>query len=81
MQLFERIGRQIDRFISWLYIYRLWGSRCSDFDKDCPTCQHWKEHDECFNFDVWLCDSCGQNPADFPSKLCVGCEAYKDHTR
>lgn len=29
--------------------------------------------------DFILCDSCLVYPADFPSKYCVGCEAYKDH--
>jgi hypothetical protein len=26
-----------------------------------------------------LCEGCGQNPADAPSKLCVGCQAYREH--
>jgi hypothetical protein len=25
------------------------------------------------------CEGCGQNPADPPGALCVGCEAYKEH--
>jgi hypothetical protein len=25
------------------------------------------------------CESCGINPADPPSKLCVGCQAYREH--
>ena len=28
-----------------------------------------------------ICNSCGFNVADFPSKKCVGCEAYEDHQR
>lgn len=38
-----------DRFLSWLYITRMYGERCHDFDPDCHTCQHWLEHDEIFN--------------------------------
>lgn len=26
-----------------------------------------------------LCDSCGTNLADSPSKLCPGCQAYREH--
>ena len=26
-----------------------------------------------------LCEECLTNPADYPSKICVGCEAYSDH--
>lgn len=26
-----------------------------------------------------VCEECGQYPADAPSKLCCGCNAYKDH--
>ncbi len=33
---------------------------------------------------AWLlpkrCDDCGVNWADYPSKLCPGCEAYREHT-
>ena len=25
------------------------------------------------------CTECGKNPKDYPSNLCVGCDAYKDH--
>ena len=28
-----------------------------------------------------MCESCGANPADLPSKICVGCDAYRDHQR
>jgi len=31
--------------------------------------------------DSWLCEECGQYPADTPSRLCTGCEAYKEHQR
>jgi hypothetical protein len=27
-----------------------------------------------------LCEECGKNPADTPSKICVGCQAYREHT-
>ena len=27
-----------------------------------------------------MCEECGEYPADLPSKLCVGCDAYRDHT-
>jgi len=26
------------------------------------------------------CEECGVNPADSPSRLCVGCDAYREHT-
>lgn len=28
-----------------------------------------------------LCEGCGINRADPPSRLCPGCEAYRDHQR
>jgi hypothetical protein len=28
-----------------------------------------------------LCDDCGKNLADYPSRLCPGCEAYLEHQR
>ena len=28
-----------------------------------------------------LCDECGQDYSDPPSKLCPGCEAYREHQR
>lgn len=27
-----------------------------------------------------MCEECGKYPADWPSKLCAGCNAYKEHT-
>ncbi len=39
----------IDRFISWLYIRRIWGERCGDVEPECPCCKKWIEHDELFN--------------------------------
>ena len=41
----------IDQFISWLYIRKLWGPRCPDYQEGCPCCEKWKEHDEIFNDD------------------------------
>lgn len=29
---------------------------------------------------VVLCDDCLENSADLPSRLCPGCDAYRDHT-
>lgn len=26
-----------------------------------------------------MCEECGEYPADSPSKLCCGCDAYKEH--
>jgi hypothetical protein len=28
-----------------------------------------------------VCEGCGVNPPDPPSKLCVGCQAYQEHQR
>lgn len=28
---------------------------------------------------IVYCEECGSYPADLPSKLCPGCEAYKEH--
>lgn len=28
-----------------------------------------------------ICKECGKNPSDPPSKLCPGCEAYREHTK
>lgn len=44
-----------DRFISWLYTYRLFGSRCRVYDRECACCEAWETHDMIFNsrkFDV-----------------------------
>ena len=38
----------LDRLLSWLYITRLWGSRCLGYDEKCWCCQKWHEHDELF---------------------------------
>lgn len=29
---------------------------------------------------VRMCEDCGKLPADPPSRLCPGCEAYREHT-
>lgn len=39
----------LDHFLSWLYTYRLWGPRCSDYEPTCACCEAWKVHDEIFN--------------------------------
>jgi len=39
----------IDRFISWLYTRRIWGSRCIDYDPGCPCCEAWATHDWLMN--------------------------------
>lgn len=26
-----------------------------------------------------MCEECGEYPADLPSNLCCGCDAYKEH--
>lgn len=40
---------------------------------------------ECFGMDdegaAARCIECGTNFADPPSKVCPGCEAYREHTR
>lgn len=28
---------------------------------------------------VKMCSSCGKYPADYPSDICAGCEAYEEH--
>lgn len=43
------MGNMVDRLISWLYIHRIWGSRCPDFEPACVCCQKWAEHDEMFS--------------------------------
>lgn len=27
-----------------------------------------------------VCDDCGKNPAEAHSRVCAGCDAYRDHT-
>lgn len=38
-----------DHFLSWLYIRRLYGSRCETYCVECHCCKQWKFHDELFN--------------------------------
>ena len=26
-----------------------------------------------------MCEECGKNPADLPSRICPGCQAYREH--
>ncbi len=28
-----------------------------------------------------MCEECGKNYADPPERICVGCEAYKEHQK
>jgi hypothetical protein len=41
-----------DRFVSWFYTWRVWGPRCTEYEKDCLVCRQWREHDEIFNSDT-----------------------------
>lgn len=47
----EWLGWRVDHFLSFLYVRKLWGERCSDFEPECVVCQRWQEHDELFNED------------------------------
>ncbi len=38
-----------------------------------------KELNEQTEKKIELCEECGVYPADYPSKLCCGCNDYKDH--
>jgi predicted Zn-ribbon and HTH transcriptional regulator len=38
-----------------------------------------KKVDENMTFAPPLCEECGKFPADLPSTLCPGCDAYRDH--
>lgn len=38
-----------DRMISWIYVRRLYGSRCPDYDEWCWCCRQWKNHDDLFD--------------------------------
>ncbi len=38
----------LDRFISWLYTHRIFGSRCWIYDEECHCCKAWDFHDEMF---------------------------------
>lgn len=39
----------LSRCISWLYTYRIWGSRCPDDQPGCHGCDAWAMHDWLFN--------------------------------
>jgi len=43
------MGEALNRFLSWLYINRVWGPRCSDYEPGCACCVHWAEHDWLFH--------------------------------
>jgi len=58
----------IDCLISYIYIRKIWGPRCQDFDRACLTCQKWQEHDQIFGLDKIVvrqpyykmqCEHCG----------------------
>lgn len=38
-----------DHLLSWSYTKRIWGSRCPDYEPECPCCKAWRLHDEVFN--------------------------------
>ncbi len=38
-----------DRALSWLYVRQVWGGRCPENVKGCPSCDKWAEHDWLFN--------------------------------
>lgn len=44
--------KPFDRFLSWLYIRRIWGPRCPDINAECRVCQRWQEHDDLFGKDA-----------------------------
>jgi len=35
----------LDRWLSWVYVRRIWGPRCSEYEAGCPCCEKWLEHD------------------------------------
>lgn len=47
-----------------------WGVSC------CACCVCEREA----SLGIVLCEDCCENAADLPSKLCPGCEAYREHT-
>ncbi len=38
----------LDRLTSWFYIRRIYGTRCPEYNAECPCCKMWREHDELF---------------------------------
>ena len=40
--------RFLDRPITWVYTFWIWGPRCTEFEPLCPTCQRWAERDALF---------------------------------
>lgn len=40
----------LDHLLSWLYVRRIYGTRCPDYDADCYCCKAWREHDELFSY-------------------------------
>lgn len=45
----------------------------------CDTCSRVQKVER--EFAPKLCDSCGKNFSDPPSRLCPGCQAYQEHQR
>lgn len=45
----NRLNNLLDKFISWVYVTRIWGPRCHDVEPECIVCSKWIEHDELFN--------------------------------
>jgi len=42
----------IDRIVSWVYVRRIYGRRCSEYEPGCPCCEAWRRRDELsFNHD------------------------------
>lgn len=38
----------LDRPISWLFTYWIYGPRCTEFMPECCVCEEWARHDEMF---------------------------------
>lgn len=43
------IGWHYDHLVSWHYTRRIYGTRCPDFEPECPCCRRWADHDWLFN--------------------------------
>lgn len=37
---------KVDRVVTWMYVHRIYGPKCPDFNEDCHTCRMWKEYEE-----------------------------------
>lgn len=47
-QLRRLVSWNIDYLVSWVYVTRVWGARCPDYEPGCICCEKWREHDELF---------------------------------